>query len=134
MIVADNSVVVGLAFPNDAYHAPALEARRRDPEWHAPYLLLSELRSVGAGYLRKGEKLSAVLAMLDNAAAAVVTQDVRPTEVMGIVAGSTLSAYDAEYVALASRLGCPLVTTDRHVLEEFPHLAVRLEDFVSRSA
>jgi predicted nucleic acid-binding protein len=133
MIIADNSVVVGLAFPNDAYHADALAARRRDPEWFAPDLILSEIRSVGAGYLRKGERLSVVLAMIDNATAAVVTHTVWHGEVMGIVAGSNLSAYDAEYVALALRLNCPFVTTDRRILAAFPQIAVRLEDFASRS-
>ena len=47
---------------------------------------------------------------------------------------SHLSAYAAEYVALARRLGVTLVTTDRQVLEHSPNLAVRLQEFARPAA
>jgi predicted nucleic acid-binding protein len=60
--------------------------------------------------------------------------EVSDQEVFAIVQESSLSAYDAEYVALARRLGVTLVTTDRQVLEQYPNLAVRLQDFARPAA
>ena len=49
--------------------------------------------------------------------------------ILALTAGSGLSAYDAEYVVLADRLGVRLVTTDAAVLREAPKVAVSPEDF-----
>jgi predicted nucleic acid-binding protein len=40
------------------------------------------------------------------------------------------SAYDCEYVALAQRLGVPLVTGDRQLARQFPETAALMETFV----
>lgn len=129
MIVVDVSVLFGLVVTRDDYHPLAVAARERDPDWQAPRLFRSEFRSIAAGHLRRGEALVNVLAAAANAQAAVVMHEVSDQEVFAIVQESSLSAYDAEYVALARRLGVTLVTTDRQVLEQYPNLAVRLQDF-----
>ena len=46
--------------------------------------------------------------------------------VFEIVGKSWLSAYDCEFVALASVLAVPLVTTDNDVLEAFPEQALTM--------
>jgi predicted nucleic acid-binding protein len=76
--------------------------------------------------LRKGEPLSHVLAAGAAAALAVTSHAVSNQEVFRVVQESPLSAYDAEFVALARRLGCPLLTTDRQILDHYPDLAMRL--------
>lgn len=129
MIVADSSVVFALVVPRDAYHSLALAARRKDADWHAPDLCRSEFRSVAAGHLRRGEPLSNVLAGAANAELAVQAHHVTDQEVFAVIHESPLSAYEAEYVALARRLGCFLVTTDKQVLDHYPNLAIRLQDF-----
>jgi hypothetical protein len=50
--------------------------------------------------------------------------------VLGLAVGSSCSAYDCEFVALAQDLGAPLVTVDRQVLASFPGVAVALEDYM----
>jgi predicted nucleic acid-binding protein len=55
-------------------------------------------------------------------------------EVFAVLQESALSAYDAEYVALARRLGCSLVTTDKQVLDHYPNLATRLRDFAGSAS
>ena len=129
MIVVDCSVIFALVVPLDAYHPLALKTRQRDPDWHAPGLFRSEFRSVAAGHLRRGEPPAHVLAAAANAELAVLAHEVTDQEVFAVVQESPLSAYDAEYVGLARRLACSLVTTDRVILEHYPHLAIRLQDF-----
>ena len=51
-------------------------------------------------------------------------------QVLNLVAASTCSAYDCEFVALAQDLGVPLVTVDRQILNQFPTLAISLDSFV----
>jgi predicted nucleic acid-binding protein len=51
--------------------------------------------------------------------------------VLDVVANSTLTAYDAEFVALAAALSVPLVTGDKAVLKAFPDRALSMEAFLS---
>ena len=45
------------------------------------------------------------------------------SDVLDLVARSTCSAYDCEFVALAQELAVPLITTDRKIVREFPEIA-----------
>jgi predicted nucleic acid-binding protein len=47
-----------------------------------------------------------------------------------LAAGSTCSAYDCEFVALAQELGTVLVTMDKQILRDFPDVAVSIDTFV----
>lgn len=51
--------------------------------------------------------------------------------VMELVAQSSCTAYDCEFVAVAREHGLPLITADRQVLREFPHIAVSLAHFLA---
>jgi predicted nucleic acid-binding protein len=50
--------------------------------------------------------------------------------VLRLVASSSCSAYDCEYVALAEELDVWLVTADRKLLRAFPDSAVSPKDFI----
>ena len=52
--------------------------------------------------------------------------------VLDVVAGSRLTAHDAEFVALASALAVPLVTADTAVLRAFPDRALTMQAVVRR--
>ena len=52
--------------------------------------------------------------------------------VLDVVASSTLTACDAEFVALATALSVPLVTADKGVLKAFPDRALAMETFSGR--
>jgi predicted nucleic acid-binding protein len=49
--------------------------------------------------------------------------------ILRLAAGSSCSAYDCEFVALAQDLGVPLVTADRQVVRDFSGTAVALERY-----
>ncbi len=44
---------------------------------------------------------------------------------------SNCSAYDCEFVALASDFDIQLVTFDKKIISEFPAIAIHPEDFVA---
>jgi predicted nucleic acid-binding protein len=51
--------------------------------------------------------------------------------VFDVIATSPLTAYDVEFVALASGLDVPLVTADKAVLKAFPHRACTMQAFLA---
>ncbi len=111
----------------------AQAVRRRDADWHAPILWRSEMRNVLTAYLRRGlltrTQIVRILRAADHAMAEgehIVADD----RVFDIVARTALTAYDAEFVALATALGVPLVTADKAVLKAFPEQALTMEAFL----
>jgi predicted nucleic acid-binding protein len=129
MIVADASLVASLVVPGES--AELAEALQRlYPEWVAPPLLRSELRSVIANLARRGSRdaLEAT-ELVELALEAVSDTTIEPSDqrVFELVAASRCSSYDCEYVAIAEELGCPLATLDGAVLKAFPGVAVHPE-------
>ena len=122
MIVADTNLILYLLLETE--RTPAAEAAlERDAAWCAPPLWVSEclgrarpLRPQRTPYARgralrcRGAREVLGERVLDVATEAVMEQ--------AIARG--LSAYDAEFVALAQRLGVRLVTDDRRVLAACP--------------
>jgi predicted nucleic acid-binding protein len=112
----------------------AQAVRQKDPEWHAPILWRSELRNVLTAYLRRGllsrMQIAGILNIADQALDErehIVPDDL----VLDVVANSALTAYDAEFVALATALAVPLVTADNGVLKAFPDRALSMGAFLS---
>ena len=107
---------------------------QKDPEWHAPILWRSELRNVLTAYLRRGlltrAQIVGILSIADRALAE--REHILPDDlVLDVVASSALTAYGAEFVALATALSVPLVTADKGVLKAFPDRALTMETFLS---
>ena len=131
MIVADTNTLAYLYLTGE--HTPAAErVFRKDPIWAAPLLWRSEFRNVLAHYIRRGLlTLSEAQQIMDAA-----TQDLQGREfdvpsapILRLVAESSCSAYDCEFVALAQDLGVRLVTSDRRIRSQFPDTTVSLESF-----
>jgi predicted nucleic acid-binding protein len=111
----------------------AQAVRQKDPEWHAPILWRSELRNLLTTYLRRGmltrAQIVGILSIADQALAErehIISDGL----VLDVIASSTLTAYDAEFVALATALSVPLVTADKGVLKAFPERALTMETFL----
>ena len=129
MIVVDASVLAHLVFEGEATGA-ARRLHERDPEWCAPLLCRSELRSVAAKQVRSGGVAAAAAREAVRLGELVVAGReamVDSDRVLELALSSGCSTYDCEYVALALDLGVPLVTLDRRVLEAFPETARRPE-------
>ena len=133
MIVVDTNVI-GYLYLTSERSTQAEQALLKDPEWAAPLLWRSELRNVLALYMRK-ELLSLYDAqqIMDEATRLMQGGEYASSSlhVLNLVAASTCSAYDCEFVALAQDLGVPLVTVDRQILNQFPNLAISLGSFIA---
>jgi predicted nucleic acid-binding protein len=132
MIVVDNNVIAGFVLPKDDFHAEAATARKKDSDWHAPALFRSEFRSVARKNLVKGESEDLLIQAAQAAVMSVKIHESNDAEVFSILkAQPSTSSYDAEYLALARRLGCRLVTTDAGILKHHPQLSVSLQEFIA---
>ena len=132
MIVVDTNVIHYCWVPGQNTEI-AQAVRRQDPDWHAPILWRSEMRNVLTAYLRRGLlTLAQIIRILKAADHAMAEGEhiVRDDPVLDIVTHSALTAYDAEFVALAAALGVPLVTADKAVLKAFPEQALTMEAFL----
>ena len=131
MIVVDSNVSA-YCWLNSPMTGLAQRVRVKDPDWHVPVLWRSEMRSILAGYLRDGSFSAAqvrrVMRHVEDALAGsehLVFSDA----VFKVIEGTRLSAYDAEFIALAHALSVPLVTEDKAVLKAFPETALSMEGF-----
>jgi predicted nucleic acid-binding protein len=130
VIVVDTNVI-HYCWVRGQHTALAQAVRQRDPHWHAPVLWCSELRNVLTAYLRRSMlSRGQVAAILAGAALSGSEHLVADERVLDVVAGSRLTAYDAEFVALALVLEVPLVTADRAILKAFPRQARTMQTFV----
>jgi len=131
VIVVDTNVIVYLLMPGDQTPA-ARRTLQRDSAWAAPLLWRSALRNVLAVALRHRRlALTDALDVMEAATTLMANSEyvVPSPAVLHLTAGSTCSAYDCEFVALAQDLGVPLVTADREVFTQFADTAVPLERY-----
>jgi predicted nucleic acid-binding protein len=129
MIVVDSNVIA-YCWIHGQRTGLVHRLRRSDPDWHAPVLWRSELRNILAGYQRDGSlDGSQVRQVMTAAEAGLVGREhhVPSERVFQITGSSRLSAYDAEFVALAEILDVTLVTEDRAILGAFPGRAINVE-------
>ena len=128
MIVLDTNVIAYYWLPGE-HTENAVALRRMTDDWFVPRLWRSEFRNVLARYLRaRIIGLDQARALIRSAEAELVDceHEVDSTAVMDLVAASACSAYDCEFVALAMRMGIPLVTEDAALLRAFPDIAMTM--------
>ena len=94
-------------------------------------ILMSGLRNVLLGFVRHGALVpDQAKAMSDDAGAILGdrTAMVAGDQVFDVALECGLTAYDAEFVALARTLGVPLVTLDGAILQGAADVAVSLKN------
>lgn len=128
MIVVDTSVLAYL-FLSGQHTSAAESLLDQDSEWAAPVLWRSEFRNVLAGHVRRGGLALEEACRLQAEAEDLMSgneYDVDSMRVLTLSRESGCSAYDCEYVALATTLDAKLVTRDNQILRAFPGVAVAL--------
>lgn len=128
MIVVDTNVLAYLYLPG-AYTAAAEALLDRDSGWAAPLLWRSEFRNLLAGYLRRNVISFDRANHLQREAEGLLAGtefEVDSWSVFELVRDSDCTAYDCEFVALATKLDVQLFTMDKKLLRAFPLRAVAL--------
>ena len=131
MIVVDTNVMVGLLVDEEVT-SRASHVLAFDREWSAPPILPIEFRNALLRYVRRGDFTpERAKAMASDAAAILGNRiyDMPGDAVIDAALECGLTAYDAEFVALARALGVTLVTMDAAVLRGAADMAVPLEAF-----
>jgi predicted nucleic acid-binding protein len=116
------------------HNESVLRAAERDPEWLAPPLWRIEMRNVLATAMRVRKlPLELAVAAFEEAEQLVAEAGFEPTaaESLEVAARGGVSAYDAEFVCVAERLGLQLVTGDRRLARAFPGRAISIEEFAA---
>jgi predicted nucleic acid-binding protein len=129
MIVVDSNVIA-YCWIHGERTVQAHRLRQLDPDWHAPVLWRSELRNILAGYRRDGSLDGGQVRLIMAAAEAGFAgreHHLPSGRVFAVTESHRLSAYGAEFVALAEILGVPLVTEDRAILRSWPGRALSLD-------
>ena len=132
MIVADCNLAAYLMIEGE-HTAAAETVFAKDPDWCAPWLIRSEFMSVLAQHMRHRSlplaSAHAAMSKLDT-----LYQNrflaVNAADVLALVEGTAVSAYDAEYVSLAQRLSIPLVTFDTKLTKAAPNHVQSAEHFL----
>jgi len=132
VIVVDTNVICyrWISSPNSAVAETALA---KDPQWIAPVLWRSEFRNVLALAIRhKALGIEAAKEIARRAEAGFQRREfaVSSNAILELVASSSCTTYDCEFVVLAREQGVRLLTVDRQILREFPEVAISLERFV----
>ncbi len=131
MIVVDTNIIAYL-FISGEFSEQAEKVLLKDPQWAAPLLWRSEMRSVLNQYIWK-ELLSLADAVdiMDHASQLMENNeyDVSSRLVLTLAQESNLSAYDCEFIALARDLGVKLVTADQKIAEIFSEYSISLQAF-----
>lgn len=135
MIVVDTNVIGYLYLPSH-HRSLSEQLLAIEPDWVAPSLWQSEFRNVLALYLRHNHLTLSEIHVIARKAEQLMqgkTSDVNSLHVLNLVAASSCSAYDCEFVALAHELNVPLLTFDKKILAEFGSTAVSPPQFLSTS-
>jgi predicted nucleic acid-binding protein len=128
VIVVDTNIIAYLYLESE-FTARAEALLASDPEWAVPVLWRSEFRNILAGALRrKALSFDEVRNVLNEAESLLAgcEHEVGSQQVLELVRDSNCSAYDCEFIALATQMRVKLVTMDGKLLKAFPKLAVPL--------
>lgn len=134
MIVADSNLIAYLLIPGDR-SALADEILLKDSDWAVPLICRSEVRNILTLYMRQ-QHMSLAQAKRTMEKAETLWRNkeyaVPSDEVLALTHRHHVTAYDAEFVVLATQLGLPLITFDKFVRKAFPSIAIDPEEFRKR--
>lgn len=131
MIVVDTNVIAYALIEGDKT-ALARQVAQKDPEWRVPPLWRHEFLNVLATAARAGVINARQAARLWRTGLGLLLQAERNVDgatSLKLAIEDGISAYDAQYIALAHSLNTHCVTEDKRMLKTFPATAISMEAF-----
>lgn len=136
MIVADTNLVAQLILNLDLT-ALAQRIYRRDPDWRLPELWRHEFLNVLACYLRFDKVPVPRLLLAWQKSVELFTASTCEVDMplaLELAGERNISAYDAQYVALARVLSVPLITENRKLRRAAPSETISMRQFLDSGA
>ena len=134
MIVVDTNVLAARTMQHEK-SSLAGQVARHDPVWIAPPLWRYEFQNILAKNLwTQRMTMDAAVATWGQVMDAMTENEREPSpeNVINLSGRHRITAYDANFIALAMDMGVLCVTEDGELQRKFPAIAVSMEDFVKR--
>ena len=134
MIVIDANILIYSLIEGD-YSLLAKQLRVKESDWRTVKLCLHEVLNVLVTYQRRGMlTLEQCQERLDHTQRfmQVAQCDVDMSATLTVATQYAITAYDAQYVALAQSLNAPLITEDKKLRQAVPWIAFSMHDFLSK--
>ena len=133
MIVVDTNVIAYSMIQGE-YTSLAQQVRRLDSEWRLPSLWRHEFLNVLAVFVQHGGTQAQEALLLWHKTVDLLSpceQAVNLPMVLQLAIDYKITAYDAQFIALAISLNARCVTEDRGLLKAFPQIAISMKNFCS---
>ena len=132
MIVVDSNVIAHRHL-SSGQTTLAERVERKDSLWIMPRLWRYEFQNILATSIKAAQlSVPAALAQWSRVVQAMAGNEVEasPGVVLELVDRHRITAYDAQFIALALERSVTCVTEDRELRSKFPGLAVSMEEFL----
>jgi predicted nucleic acid-binding protein len=136
VIIVDVNVIVYL-LTETPQRELARRVRERDGDWLVPPLWRHEMLNVLTTLTRQDVwDASSAVTVWRNALALLGSREQQPDmeRALLLAIDNNISAYDAQYVALAASIGVQLVSEDKKLKRVFPDLVASMIDFTASMA
>lgn len=133
MIAVDVNIIAYLLIAGEKT-AEARLVRELDDEWIVPDLWRDEFMNILATYIRQGGTSLESARSLWLAAASLFENRERSADsiaTLELAEMHRLSAYDAQYLAVAVEFGVPLITEDRSLLRSTPKNTMTMAEYIA---
>jgi predicted nucleic acid-binding protein len=131
MIVVDTNIIVYLMIEGEKTEM-SQRTFRQDSSWAVPALWRHEFLNVLATLVRHGGvEIDEAVNIWQNTTHLLTPGErgVDMPKALRLASQHNISAYDAQFVALAMELNVPYVTEDQEMLKSFPSIALSMQKF-----
>jgi len=132
MIVADTNIITYLVIAGDKTEQARL-VKGKDSTWMVPTLWQHEFINVLSTHVKNGILTipqAKTAWTYSNRILSQTTYEVDMENALQFSIEQKISAYDAQFIILAKKLGCPLVTEDKKLHKTFAE-AKSMQDFLA---